>query len=282
MQRTKLPTSAEDSRPIPTEHTCTKHAPGSLSCHRHHGCRCAPCKRAYARAHKRSHAGLVNLVDATPAREHLARLLAAGYTLASVAKSAGLDINRVHYLYHHGRRTAPAAVSAILAVKAPTVGMVSSAGTARRIQALAVNGWRLEDLGDRLGVGATTVCHWAARPQVSIATETAMRALYAELWSTPGPSKHAAARARRLGHAPALGWDDGIGPHGIDNPDAKPWAPTAGRVHTIDMIADAAHLGYTATETAAALGIQRDTVYATCRRHDELDLWERLTRQEAS
>ena len=48
------------------------------------------------------------------------------------------------------------------------------------------------------------------------------------------------------------------------------------------MIADAAHLGRTATETAVALGIKRDTVYATCRRHDELDLWDRLTRQEAS
>ena len=79
-----------------------------------------------------------------------------------------------------------------------------------------------------------------------------------------------------------MAWDDDHGPHGIDNPDAKPWAPTARRVHTIDVIADAAHLGYTATETAAALGVQRDTVYATCRRYDELDLWERLTRQEAS
>ena len=51
----------------------------------------------------------------------------------------------------------------------------------------------------------------------------------------------------------------------------------AGRRHTIDVIADAAHLGRTATETAAALGIKRDTVYATCRRYDEL-----ITRQEAS
>lgn len=47
-------------------------------------------------------------------------------------------------------------------------------------------------------------------------------------------------------------------------------------------MSDAAHVGLTATETAATLGVQRDTVYATCRRHDELYLWDRLTRQEAS
>ena len=48
------------------------------------------------------------------------------------------------------------------------------------------------------------------------------------------------------------------------------------------LLLEAVATARTATETAAALGIQRDTVYATCRRHDELDLWERLTRQEAS
>ena len=165
-------------------------------------------------------------------------------------------------------------------------------GTQRRLQALMVLGWSLVELGERLGrtrSGMTDLLRQVEH--VQWATHTAVRDLYDELWNTRPPEdtadqRRAATRARRRaqreGWALPMAWDDDRGPHGIDNPHAKPWAPAAGRLHTIDAIADAAHLGRTATETAAALGIKRDTVYDTCRRYDELDLWERLTRQEAS
>ena len=54
-----------------TAHACTKHEPGSLGCHRHHGCRCGACATEARRARKRSSAGLTALTDATPAKAHL-------------------------------------------------------------------------------------------------------------------------------------------------------------------------------------------------------------------
>lgn len=165
-------------------------------------------------------------------------------------------------------------------------------GAQRRLQALMALGWSLVELGERLGRSRPAMTDLLRQvDHVQWATYTAVRDLYDELWDARPPEdttdqRRAATRARRRaqreGWALPMAWDDDRGPRGIDNPEATPWAPAARRVHTIDVIADAAHLGRTATETAAALGIQRDTVYATCRRYDELDLWERLTRREAS
>ena len=43
-------------------------------------------------------------------------------------------------------------------------------------------------------------------------------AVYDELWATPGPDKGVASKARTLGHAPPLAWDDDT----IDDPAARP------------------------------------------------------------
>lgn len=169
-------------------------------------------------------------------------------------------------------------------------------GVRRRLQALMRRGWSLTELGRRLGRSKSAMTALLTGvTYVQWATHTAVAALYDELWDqepdrTHRDAKRAATRAQRRaereGWPPAAAWDDDMGPHGIDNPAATPYdcASDGRRAYgtLLDAIADAAHQGRTATETAAALGIQRDTVYATCRRHDELDLWERLTRQEAS
>lgn len=219
-------------------HTCTKHQPGSLSCHRHHACRCDACATEVRRARKRSRAGLTALTDATLAKAHIARLMAAGHTASSIARAAGLDPNVVHHLHNGGRRTRPDVISAILGVRKPD-GYVASAGTARRLHALAAMGWPLRLIGERLGVGETTVSHWAHRPRVATDTASKVSTLYRDLWDEPGPSAAAQKRARARGWAPPAAWDDGTGPHGIDNPDATPhpWKRTERKTsRTADLI----------------------------------------------
>ena len=248
------------------EHTCTKHEPGSLSCHRHDGCRCQPCVQATRRARKISRAGLTALTDATPAKRHIDRLIAAGHTACSIAYTAGLEPNLVHYIHRTAKRTRPAVIAAILAVHTPE-GHVSSAGTRRRLHALATLGWPLHEIGARLGVGETTVSHWALRERVATTTATKVARLYEELWDQPGPSTRTRQRAERLKWAPPLAWDDGAGPHGIDNPKARPYPWKrwdSDRRRSRHDISDLRAAGLTDTEIAHRLGIQPESLQ---RRH---------------
>lgn len=256
-------------------HTCTKHQPGSLSCHRHHGCRCDACATEARRARKRSRAGLTALTDATLAKAHIARLMAAGHTASSIARAAGLDPNVVHHLHSGGRRTRPDAISAILGVRKPD-GYVASAGTARRLHALAAMGWPLRLIGARLGVGETTVSHWALRERVATTTATKVARLYEELWDQPGPSTRTRQRAERLKWAPPLAWDDGTGPHGIDNPDATPcpWKRTERKTSRNEDLIDLIEAGATWAE------ITRDrkpgAIERALCRAGRGDLWTRI------
>lgn len=97
---------------------------------------------------------------------------------------------------------------------------VSSLGAVRRLQALAVLGWRTEDIASRMGGDANR--KWISlllrdeRTQVSRTTDVRVREVFAELAMTPGPSKHAAGRARSKGWFPPLAWTS------IDDPDERP------------------------------------------------------------
>ena len=123
-------------------------------------------------------------------------------------------------------------------------------------------------------------------------THAAVCRLYDELWDKvpvgeDARERSAITRARQAamerGWVPPMHWDDSPGPHYIDDPDAQPWRPEGGRDRRrIDLIADAAHQGRTVDQIAAELGVQRDTIYRSCHRAGELDLWERLTERGAA
>lgn len=103
--------------------------------------------------------------------------------------------------------------------------IVDGTGTRRRLQALAVLGWRWPDIGDRLGVTGSAVAVLATSTgSVELATVARVKAVYQDLVTRPGPSPITAQRAQAKGWRGPLAWAD------IDDPacqpdDADPAAP---------------------------------------------------------
>ena len=91
-------------------------------------------------------------------------------------------------------------------------------GTRRRLQALAVLGWRWQDIGDRIGTGWRAVQHLAIEDRGLIHVNNARRvaAVYRELCDRRGPSGISARRSA------AKGWHGPLAWHDIDDPACEP------------------------------------------------------------
>lgn len=74
-----------------TEHTCTKHEPGTTTCYHHHACRCVPCRRAATKARqlRELRGGYQPALGST---RRLRALVAAGWTLNGLERV--LDVSR--------------------------------------------------------------------------------------------------------------------------------------------------------------------------------------------
>lgn len=199
---------------------------GTLSRHKYHKCKCQKCVdnyRAYQRnRHRKQGYGTWQpLVDAEPIRQHLLQLREQGIAFTRVAEIAGLHPPTVGaFLYALGpkrprkKRATPEIAAKILAVTAETAtpGIVDSTGTARRIQALAANGWPMKTLGPYIGVSPATVSRLTAQERVYRTTAEAVTACYLKL-ADQQPEAHGvpaalAERARR--HAARQGWHDAL------------------------------------------------------------------------
>lgn len=104
---------------------------------------------------------------------------------------------------------------------------LDATGTLRRIQALMALGWTARDIADHAGYSSHQSIHnligeAVRRDWVSPATAARIAAVYDELSMTPGPSVITRTRAHAKGWPVPLAWDDGHGPHGIDNRRATP------------------------------------------------------------
>lgn len=105
---------------------------------------------------------------------------------------------------------------------------VPSAGAARRLQALAVNGWGVPALAAVSGLDKARLndLRRVASATIPVADHEAIAALYNRLWDQrPAETRHVQrvrTVARQHNWAQPLAWDDDRGPHGIDNPDATP------------------------------------------------------------
>jgi hypothetical protein len=143
---------------------------------------------------------------------------------------------------------------------------VDATGSARRLQALAVNGWPTRNLATQLGhKHATTVQDIASgkTPTIRLRTKDGIRDLYEQLWDQPGPSKRTADIAKGRGWLPALAWDDDL----IDRPDHRPedvrrrGVSGGGSGITLEDIEEARQQGYaTAEQIGWRLGVSRDAV----------------------
>jgi hypothetical protein len=247
---------------------------GILTSYAKHGCRCDPCRAAAAKASKAwrrdNYLGVIKLVDAKPLKDHVQMLMAAGMSFKAIALTAGYTSRNALADSMTRSRVRPSTMARVLAVRADSDNRrdayTDATGSARRLQALAVNGWPTRNLAKQLGhKDPATIQHIASgkTPTIRLRTKDGIRDLYEQLWDQPGPSKRTADIAKAKGWLPALAWDDDL----IDRPEHRPenvrrrGVSGGGSGVTLEDIEEAREQGYgTAEQIGWRLGVSRDAV----------------------
>lgn len=194
------------------------------------------------------------------AREHVRQLRSRGMTLdmledQGVTRSVVARINNGRQKIH---RMTEATILAITIPQAvvPSEAEVSSLGTIRRIQALAVIGWTQTVLAERLGWTQSRLANHLAREKVNANTAAAVAGLFNELQLIPGPSRIARERAVLKGWASPMAYDE------IDDPTEIPKTGALVDVTAAERIDELRELGITDIRAIAfRLGIQPDSVH---------------------
>jgi len=154
-------------------------------------------------------------------------------------------------------------------------------GPRRRVQALMAVGWPLASIAaelgrhrdglDKLVRGTYALTHHS--------TADAIAAAYDRMWRGPAaPSSRAVNRARSQGWAVPMQWDDGVGPHGIDNPAATPYVTRQREVRkdTAAEILWLARVGTPAADLAKRVGVTEEAVAKALKKAGRTDLWEAI------
>lgn len=200
----------------------------------------------------------------TPARAvaHIEFLTSMGLSLHSIARDAGIHSDTIYRL-HTWTKLSESITRAILAVDwHPNARQetVLAVGAARRLQALNVIGWSFAELANRIGVSLSRAHLIATRNQTTIIWShwKNIHDLYETLSGTPGPSKRAAAGARRRGWPAPLDWEG----HDIDDPrvivQAQPWKPKSAKEIAAEralVVAELTAKGLSAKEVADRVGV---------------------------
>lgn len=201
-----------------------RHQHGQRATYTHCGCRCWPCRLAMleqvAESERNRAYGRSRLVDAQPARAHLAQLREAGMGWPRIAELSGVERSIVRRIIwgkaRNGRKETAQRITrdteaALLAVTwDPADGGRPLDGdpTARRLRALVALGWWTAELARATGYGQAHIDrilhghpkHRRVRP----GTARRVHALYKHLADTPPPIGPYADRARR--QAREKGW----------------------------------------------------------------------------
>lgn len=184
---------------------------GTVSGYVHHKCRCDDCRQAYRRYMKRlRHEQFTGapsrrdrLVGTQPARDHVARLMADGWSFNGITKTAGYRSRNSLRSVLDAERCRPETLARILAVQVDRRpdSYVTAEPTVRRLRDLALAGWSNEQIAHRVGMGRWTVADIRAGRRAKVRRSTALAVLRAhqQLAGQRGPSTLAAARARRAG-----------------------------------------------------------------------------------
>lgn len=253
-ERARIRDAAVDRTPKECRHKHATHVHGTHACYVLDQCRCHPCKDANSayernRARQQAYGRWNGLVDAEPAREHVRALQSAGMGWKTIAATAGVSNGAMTKLIYgtqeHGpsKRIRPDTEARLLAVTLNLAdgARTPTAGTMRRLQALAAVGWSQHRLAELLGwsLGNFSKLIHGRCDHITCATARAVSNLYDQLWNMPPPatSKHqragitrAQAVAQSYGWVPPLAWDDET----IDDPDATPH----GGITTNDELVD--------------------------------------------
>lgn len=255
------------------------HTP-SRACYQH-GCRQPACKQAdyayMARLRLDHHRGQYRRTDATQTRHHIERLIAAGWTQAQIARTAGL-YHRIIGAVQAGQHTvANDTARAILNIPigpAPRDAQdVDATGTVRRVRSLVAIGWPLAQLAPRFGLYVSALGRIAngRLEHVRATTADTIAREYRHLARTPGPSQLVRARAVRRGWNGPAAWDEQT----IDDPHAQPEpsasAPELKRNELAALrreeITHLAGYGVTVEEIAKRLGMGVSTVQGVLREY---------------
>lgn len=193
---------------------------GTLTSYVRDKCRCDECARHHYRHQKRyrlrRERGEQFLVDAGPARAHVAALRDAGMSMWAITLAAGWrSRNALYTMLTHPRITARTEAR-ILAVRPDMErrddAYVSAGPTAERLRDLALLGWTLRGLSAELGMDTDTCRRIVSGKRLKVRRRTALAVLrmWAERGGTPGPSERTRTWAARQPWAPG-GEYDGCG-----------------------------------------------------------------------
>lgn len=244
---------------------------GMPSCARY-GCKRSECLEAERRAHREIHRslrqGVQSRVPVSEANAHATLLVRAGMSPTDIANRSGISVTHVKYVIQGGvERIHRDTQDAILGIEIPpdgwepeTDGLTASTGTARRLQALSVQGFPLSALSERSGLTPRTLSELRAglRPQVFISNMRTVLEMHEELWDRDpledGIPQGSVTRARdwaaKQKWQPTEAWDD------IDDPGCK---PQKGTPRYVILTEDAHELmesqGYSRKHAAERLGV---------------------------
>lgn len=180
------------------------------------GCSCPICSAAvacYRRRLKREldHAHWRSSVDVAPVQAHLARLLAAGYNLSTIASIAGLDVRTVRRAAFMGVAIPAETAASLLAIpravrQSEGSAMIDAATTREQIQALIAAGYSRNWIAARASLSGRLPLD---RIRIRASTARVVAGLYAEVGLRPGPSDRARAEGKRRGWPTPFELDDG-------------------------------------------------------------------------
>jgi DNA-directed RNA polymerase specialized sigma24 family protein len=193
-------------------------------------CKCEPCLIARRRQDKKwkvSRAlGNPAMVDATPAREHLAELRKTR-TWASICTATGIAQSNLFYIANGTRSEVQRATrDAILAVqpgpKAVDTLHIDALGSRRRLQALMTVGHSVRLIARECSIAKDRAHDIALGLQPTVRADVAQRIAdaYTRLAFRPAPVNKFTQRTRNL--AAARGWHGPLAWDDIDNPDEQP------------------------------------------------------------
>ncbi|MFE5628442.1 hypothetical protein [Streptomyces sp. NPDC056543] len=182
-------------------------------------CHCKPCRTTERRYSKRrsylTKIGKPILVDATPTREHLANLRAAGDAFTGISAQYGIPRRTLNQIFGgQWKRVHAETASRILAIPPGTATnnyrSVPAVGAVRRIRALIAAGHTMNAVAAAMGLQHSTASLLLNGRQDTIRHELNERVKsgYVALASSSGNAVRSLLRAQREGWRDPLWWED--------------------------------------------------------------------------